>query len=177
MQSADARVATAILKLETLSEDSLSEVSGRAQVEHGDRQTARVKTYDDVLLEYEYHQESKCADESGYICTKQTIGLLQRRHVRIEKIKCIGKESNSLEEVESGLVHSEQSAYTEYVDQRRDEWQMTILPALKQASLTRLVELSGLSRSTLIEIRAGRSRPHRKNRELLLAALRKLRLL
>jgi hypothetical protein len=131
-----------------------------------------VKTYGDVLVEYEYHSESKCADANGDTCSKQTIGLLQRRHVRIEQIKCIGKESNSLEEVESGLIHSEQSVYTLYEDPRRDEWQTRILPALKKASLTRLVELSGLSRSALIEIRAARSSPHRKNQEL--AFIRKL---
>jgi hypothetical protein len=142
---------------------------------HGDRQTARVKTYGDVLVEYEYHPESKCADAHGNTCSKQTIGLLQRRHVRIEQIKCIGKESNSLEEVESGLIHSEQSVYTEYPDPRRDEWQTKILPALREVPLARLVKLSSLSRSTLIEIRAGRSRPHRKNRELLVAVLRSLR--
>jgi hypothetical protein len=144
---------------------------------HGDRQTARVKTYGDVLIEYEYHPESKCADANGDTCSKQTIGLLQRRHVRIEQIKYIGKESNSLEEVESGLIHSEQSVYTEYPDPRRDEWQTRILPALRKVPLARLVELSGLSRSTLIEIRAGRSRPHRKNKSLIVTILRKLKLL
>src|ERR1019366_44121 len=39
---------------------------------HGDRQTARVKTYGDVLLEYEHHAESKCADAHGNICSKRT---------------------------------------------------------------------------------------------------------
>ena len=58
------------------------------------------------------HPEAKCADGKGkYV--HHTIGLLQRRHVRIEQIKPIGKESNSLEEVESSLIHSEQSVYTE----------------------------------------------------------------
>jgi hypothetical protein len=143
---------------------------------HGDRHTARVKTYGDVLIEYEYHPESKCADANGNPCSKQTVGLLQRRHVRIEQIKYIGKESNSLEEVESGLIHSEQSVYTEYPDPCRDEWQTKILPALKEAQLSDLVkECRGiLSRRALIDLRAGRSRPHRKNRELLVAILRKL---
>jgi hypothetical protein len=134
---------------------------------HGDRHTARVKTYGDVLTEYEYHPESKCADANGKTCSKQTIGLLQRRHVRIGQIKYIGKESNSLEEMESGLIHSKQSVYTEYPDPRRDEWQIEILPALRKVPLARLVELSGLSRSALIEIRGGRSKPHRKNQQLL----------
>jgi len=144
---------------------------------HGDRQTARVKTYGDVLLEYEYHPEAKCADANGETCSKQTIGLMQRRHVRIERIKYIGKESNSLEEVDAGLKHSEESVYTEYPDPRRDEWQTTILPALRKAALSRLVdECRGmLSRRALIDLRAGRSRPHRKNQEWLVAILRRLR--
>jgi hypothetical protein len=103
--------------------------------------------------------------------------LLQRRHLQIDQIKYIGKESNNLEEVDAGLVHSPQNVYTEYPDRRRDEWQTKILPALKKASLARLVQLSGLSRSTLIEIRAGRARPHRKNREMLMSIVRKLGLI
>jgi hypothetical protein len=143
---------------------------------YGGSDTARVKTYGDVLLEYEYHPESKCADEDGNICGKQTIGLLQRRHVRIDQIKYIGKESNSLEEVDAGLVHFEQNVYTEFPDPRRDEWQMKIIPELKQRRLSDLVEQcrGKLSRRALIEIRAGRSRPHRKNRELLVALVRGL---
>jgi hypothetical protein len=106
----------------------------------GSRKTARVKTYGDILREYEFHPESKCADSDGNPCTKQSIGLLQRRHVRVELVKYIGKESNSLEDAESGLVHSAQSVYTEYSDPRRDEWQTKILPALKGAPLKSLVK-------------------------------------
>ena len=107
---------------------------------------------------------------------KQTTGMLQRRHIRIEEIKYIGKESNSLEEVESGLTHSAQSVYTEYPDRRRDEWQTKIIPALKKAPLSILAKESGMSRSALKELRAGRSRPHRKNQETLVAILRKMTL-
>jgi hypothetical protein len=144
---------------------------------HGDRHTARVKTYGEVLREYEVHPESKCADAGGKPCGKQTVGLLQRRHVRIEQIKYIGKESNSLEEVEAGLVHSAENAYTVYPDPRRDEWQTKILPALRKMPLQLLVKLSGMARSTLIEVRAGRGRPHRKNQDLLAMAVRSLRLI
>ena len=66
-----------------------------------------MKTYGDVVTEYEFHPEAKCADASGDACQRQTVGLLQRRHVKIDQIKCIGKESNSLEDVDAGLVHSE----------------------------------------------------------------------
>src|SRR5713226_6543587 len=127
---------------------------------HGDRHTARVKTYGEVLREYEIHPESKYADASGEPCSKQTVGLLQRRHVRIDQIIPIGKESNSLEEVESGLVHSAASVYTVYADRRRDEWQTKIVPALKKISLSILQRESGLSRRMLIKARSGRDRPH-----------------
>jgi len=75
-----------------------------------------VKTFADVVAEYEFHPESKCADVFGEPCQKQTTGVLQRRHVQIDLIKCIGKESNSLESVDEGLEHSEKNVYTLYDD-------------------------------------------------------------
>jgi hypothetical protein len=74
---------------------------------HGTQGTARVQTYGEVVEAYERHPEAKCADANGEPCGKQTVGLLQRRHVRIDTIINIGKESNSLEEVQAGLVHDE----------------------------------------------------------------------
>lgn len=100
------------------------------------------------------------------------VGLLNRRHIRIDHITYIGKESNRLEDVEAGLIHSERSVYTEYPDPRRDEWKMKVLPALKKMRLSFLVKNSGMSESELKEIRAGRSRPHRKNQEMLVSILR-----
>jgi hypothetical protein len=143
--------------------------------DYGTQDAARVKTYGDVLIEYEFHPESKCADANGNPCGKQTVGLLQRRNIRVNQIKYIGKESNLLEDVESGLIHSEQSVYAEYPDPRRDEWQTNILPALKKAPLALLVKncRGNISRRALIEMRAGRSRPHSKNQKLIEAALRK----
>lgn len=142
----------------------------------GDRYTARVKTFGELLQEYEFHPESKCADSNGQACERQTIGLLQRRHIQIEFVRYVGKESNSLEDVESGVIHSEEDVYTEYADPRRDEWTQKMLPALKRIRLHVLVEecRGHLSRRALIDLRAGRSRPHRRNRELLLSILRKL---
>ena len=141
---------------------------------HGSRQTARVKTYGEVLREYEFHPESKCAGADGKRSGKQTIGLLQRQPIRVEQIKYIGKESNRLEEVESGVIHSEQSVYTEYPDPRRDEWETKIRPALKKVPLPVLEKESGLSRMMLINARVGRTRPYRKNQELLASIVRKL---
>ncbi len=144
----------------------------------GTRQTARVKTYGDVVTEYEFHPESKCADASGNPCERQTTGLLRRRHIKIDLIKCIGKESNSLESVEEGMVHSEQNVYTEYADPRRTEWIIKIRPALKKTKLKALVKACGksLSRREIIELRAGRKKPHRKTQELLVDILKRLKL-
>jgi len=103
--------------------------------------TARVKTYGEVLEEYEYHPESKCGDANGHASSKQTIGLLQRRHVLIDGVTYIGKESNRLEEVESGAVHDPESAYTEYPDPKRSEWVTKILPAIKDITLAELIRL------------------------------------
>ena len=88
----------------------------------------------------------------------------------------IGNESNSLEEVEAGLVHDEQNVYTVYDDPRRNHWQTKILPALKQIPLAKLAKAcaGALSRRAIIDIRAGRATPHRKNRELLASVLKAL---
>jgi hypothetical protein len=137
----------------------------------GTRHIARVKSYGDVLEEYEYHEEAKCADATGAPCDKQTVGLLQRRHVRIEwPPRFIGKESNRLEEVEEGSVPDAGEVYTEYPDPRRDKWTTTVLPELRRLTLSELEARTGLDRRTLQRIRAGR-RPHTRNAALLARAV------
>jgi hypothetical protein len=84
----------------------------------------------------------------------------------------IGKESNSLESVEDRTTHSEVNVYTECVDPKRTEWITAIQPTLKNAKLKVLEKAceNWLSRRELIELRAGRSKPHpvrlRQPREL-----------
>ena len=131
------------------------------------------------MTEYEFQPESKCADGSGNPCERQTSGLLQRRHVKIDLIKCIGKESNSLESVDEGLEHSERNVYTEYSDPKRTEWITKIQPALKKPKLEVLVEACGkrLCRREVIKLRAGRKKPHRGTEKLLAEILKKLGLL
>lgn len=140
--------------------------------EHGSKRTARVKTYGELVREYEYHPERKCADAGGAICGKQTVGLLQRRNVRIDALKYIGKESNSLEAVEEGMEASAKNVYTEYPDPRRDEWETKILPALRKMPVRTLVEKTGMSRSAIMELRAGRSRPRAANVDKLASFVR-----
>jgi hypothetical protein len=143
---------------------------------HGRRGTARVKTYGDVLADYEVHPESKCAGSNGKVCGKQTVGLLQRRRMWVKQLKFIGKESNGLEEVQSGRVHSEDRVYAEYVDRRRDEWTTRIRPMLRKMPLRVLLKKcrGRLSRRAIIDLRAGRSRPHRRNQEMLTSTLQRL---
>lgn len=143
---------------------------------YSSRQTARVKTYGDVIGDYEFHPESKCADANGKPATRQTKGMLQRRHVRIDQIKYIGKESNNLEEIESGLIHSAKDIYTEYQNLRRDEWETKIRPALKKIPLSVLARETGLSRRMLIDARTGRRRPHLNNQRLIITGLQCLNL-
>jgi hypothetical protein len=143
---------------------------------YGDRQTARIRTLKEVVEEYEFHPESKCADATGNVATRQSLGLLQRRRIKIDGIRYIGKESNRLEDVDSGLIHSAENVYTEYEDQRRDEWETKIRPALKEISLSKLQELTGLSRRTLISARTGRRRPHPNNRRVIKRAIQNLNL-
>jgi hypothetical protein len=131
------------------------------------RQIARVKSYRDVLDEYEFHEEAKCADASGEPCGKQTVGLLQRRHVTIESVAFIGKESNRLEEVEDGSVPVAGDVYTEYPDPRRDEWKTIVLPALKRFHTKDIMRATGLSRRTVQRLRNEQTQPTPRHRMIL----------
>jgi hypothetical protein len=62
------------------------------------------------------------------------------------------------------------------IDPRHDEWQVKVLPALKGIPVSELVQRTGMSRSALFEVLAGRSVPHRKNRARLAEVVKKLEL-
>jgi hypothetical protein len=140
---------------------------------HGSRGVARVKTYADVFDEYEWHPETKCADTDGEPVSKLTVGLLQRRHISIDHIMYIGRESNHLEDVEAGLVRVSDGPYAEYADPRRDYWRSAVIPALKRISLREWQRETGKSPIILIDARRGRRQPHAKHRRLLIAYARK----
>jgi hypothetical protein len=76
--------------------------------------------------------------------------------------------------MEAGKIHLPESVYTEYPDPSRDEWQTRILPILKKIPMAALMRVSGRSRSMLRRALAGRSRPRKRNQELLKSALRRL---
>ena len=94
--------------------------------------------------------------------------------VRIAEIIKIGKESNHLEEVDAGLIHSADDVYTEYPDQKPDRWERVLVPLLKEVPLSVLMRETGLSRRMLIKTRKGHARPHVRNQKLIIEELRRL---
>jgi hypothetical protein len=92
-------------------------------------------------------------------------------------IRYIGKESNLLEEVDAGLIHSAAEVYGEVVDQRRDAWERKIRPALRRSSLPKLCKETKFSRRTLINWRTGKSRAHPSNLARLAKVLQRMGLL
>ena len=116
-----------------------------------------MKTYGDVFEEYEWHPESKNADANGDPAGKQTVGLLQRRHVHVAQVIYIGRESNQLEAVEAGMTHDAAGMYTEYVDPQREAW----FRAAQVVALKEWERETGKPRRLLIDARLGRRRPHR----------------
>ena len=134
---------------------------------------ARVKTYGDVVEEYEWHPETKCADEEDEPCTKRTVGLLRRRRIVLDHIVYIGRESNQLEDVEAGLVRAGDGTYIEYEDPRRNYWQTTAVPALHRISLREWHRDTGKSPIILVDARRGRRQPQAANHAPLIAYARK----
>ena len=112
--------------------------------------------------------------QKGNPAASKRVGLLRRRHVRVERIIYIGRESPRLEEIEAGVMHSLESVYTEYPDPHRDEWETKILPLLKKIPIAALMRVSGRSRSMLTRSLAGRSRPRKGNQQLLKPILHRL---
>ena len=94
-----------------------------------------VKTFRDVLTEYRLHPEAKSLGPDNKPCDQTTVGLLRRRRVKIASvtrdgeivsaITYIGKESNKLMELASGLVTSLDDALNEYQDPEQDAlWEL-----------------------------------------------------
>jgi hypothetical protein len=145
-----------------------------ASVSSATRGLARVNSYGDVLEEYEFHPEAKCADASDAPCGKQSVGLLRRRHVQVEKLHFIGKESNKLEEVEEQVAPDAAEVYTEYPDPRREEleWNKVVemIRFMPKRERQQLAHQAAISPTTVEYARRGR-KPHPTNRAKLLAVL------
>jgi hypothetical protein len=120
----------------------------------------QVKSYEDVLAEYELHPESKSAgaDERN---PRKAIGLLGRRHVLVlpEDISYIGKESNRLEEVEADLEHCLEDVLEVYKEPGRKRLAPETLESLKKIPSRELALKLGISERAVRAIRNGHSQP------------------
>ncbi len=136
----------------------------------------RVKSYGDVLREYATHPEPKSLGPDGTPCTRLTKGLLRQRPVEALPFGdglsvYIGKESNRLEDVQAGLVQDVGDVLAMYEDPRDDAWRTYWLPKLREVPVAELQRISGMSRTRVYEMLAGRSVPRRERRERLICRL------
>jgi hypothetical protein len=141
------------------------------QATNTDERIVRVKTIRDVFSEHTTHPELKSLDSNGTPCAEDTTGLLRRRPVTIEphSIRYIGKESNRLHDLETGLVCDERELIASYQHPRteRAEWRAVWVPQLRNISRDHLILATNLSERALRDILADRAYPHRRNREAL----------
>ncbi|MFL5481258.1 MAG: hypothetical protein ACJ8AK_03645 [Gemmatimonadaceae bacterium] len=132
---------------------------------------AQVRSFADVLTDFVMRPEPKSASSSGELCERKTLGLLQRRDVRVASIHCVGKETNRLEPVQQGLVHDWSEVYTLYRNPELDAWRNDILPGLKRIRRKALSEATGITRRAIRSILNGYSLPSPRTRERLIATL------
>ncbi len=79
----------------------------------------------------------------------------------------VGKEVNTLEEVEAGLERDPEVIYTEYRDPKRDPWRTQVLPVLRQMPQRELAEATGLSVRRLRDLHTERAQPRRETAAVL----------
>lgn len=128
---------------------------------------ARVNTFRDVLAKYESHPEVKSLGPEGRPCDRATVGLPQRRPVRVGTITLIGKESNRLEEREAGELTREEvdQWLTTYEDD--DEWYRILVPRLRELGAEHVATSTRMSERRVRDIISGKALPHQAHRNLL----------
>ncbi len=114
-----------------------------------------VKTYRDVLAEYQTHAETKSLGTDGQPCDRATVGLLSRRPVKVAAIHYIGKESNKIEEATAGLITDLDDVLTEYPDPQRDPFDQLVRPLLRTLPVKQVAADAKLSVRTVKRARAG----------------------
>jgi len=113
-----------------------------------------VQTFEDVLERFRYHPELKSAGPDGMPAHERTAGLLGRLHVHAISITHIGKETNSLEQQEEGVLTTDpQAVYWGKGDVE------AIRSHLRDVSIPDLAARSRVSERMLQSIRQGKRRP------------------
>lgn len=107
-----------------------------------------------MLADYRVHPEPKSLGPDGYRCEKQTIGILQRRHVApIPPLRHRGKEGNRIDERNAGIADPDEN-HTEYREPGETPlWQLTI-SVLREVPVAPTAAAAGVSPRTVKRARA-----------------------
>jgi hypothetical protein len=136
----------------------------------GSTSAVRVKSYHDVIGEYRTHPEFKSLSPDRSAPSRESRGLLPRRTVRVGEVRCIGKESNRIEDVELGLVNKLDDVLTEYSDPTRERWERVVLPWLRSRPKDQVAKLTGISTRQIQRYKHGAMAGHRQFERLVRAA-------
>jgi hypothetical protein len=129
-------------------------------VDHYNETTAKAQTYRELIDRYIDHPDPKCLGPDGAPCRRDTVGLLQPRHIDAFHVEQIGKEINHLEQTQAGIPQDTADAYTQYTDPKRDPWTKLTLPVLNLIPRDELAATGPLRNSALRDVLAGHARPH-----------------
>ena len=140
-----------------------------------DPEVMHLQSYRNVVREFRTHPEAKSAGGDSKACSRQTVGLLQRRTVQERYVIHVGKEANKLEEVEAGHERDPEVLYTQFETPTRDPCLSTFAPLLQQHPLAALASEAGITEGQLRTIVAQKARPHFKTRRRIETALGKVR--
>jgi hypothetical protein len=128
---------------------------------------ALLRTYGTVFSRYARHLEAKSLDSTR--SPGRGRGLLLRRPVREGSRAYVGKESNRIEEVETGLLHRLDEVMKTY-GQARDPWHSWVVPVLQAMFLRDLMEQTCLDRRTIQRLRNRHSDPRARTEDALTRA-------
>jgi len=126
----------------------------------------QLQSYRHVLLAYTRHPEHKADGPDGARCGSDTAGLLRRRTVQLANLHHIGKEANRLDDIEAGIISSQDEVLTNYSDPTAAFVEL-VIPALESYSTGQLAEHTGLSEREIQRVRAASAVPNRTSRETL----------
>ncbi len=113
------------------------------------------QTYRDLIERYNQHPERKFTGPDGTPCDSPTVGLLRDLPIVASWIRLIGKEGNEIEQIDVGLIESEDDRMIVYDD---GEWD-AVQRVLTMVPTKDLQRTKGYSRSMAKYVKSGERRP------------------
>lgn len=121
----------------------------------------RPRTYREVLVDYLANPEAKSLRADGSPCMSDTTGLLGRRRVRLKTVSHVGKESNQLEDVQTGLVENHSDVVNSYDDVHGRVFLPLVVPVLRRLGVRETARRTGHGLGAVSAALSGRSTPRR----------------